>query len=456
MSRTNGFFDHSAESLIRGLRKGAISPREIASLCIERFAQAEGAANAFVLFDPEKIMEQAARSEEYLKKNGAPRNLEAIPVGVKDIFNTKDYPTQMGSPLWKGFTPGNDARVVHTIRLAGAVVAGKTETAEFAVHELGRAINPHDARRTPGTSSSGSAAAVCLGVVPYALGTQTAGSIVRPASFCGVYGCKPSYGLVPRTGVLKTTDTMDSIGFLALHFEDMLRLFEEMRVHGRNYPLSNAAFLDPDRRREPAGRRWKVGFLKGFLWDRMPEYARDSLLEWAKKLGEHTADVEVEEVELPRLAKRAHDIHATIYNKNLAYYFQEEYRKKSLVSETLKTLMEAGFSIQPDRYLHALKEQEKLSAEMDGLLQSYDAMISLSTAGEAPLRGEVETDDYALLWTMAHTPVISAPAFLSPNRLPFGLQLTARRYNDFLLFAFASFLRSLGMIPEKANPSVRG
>ena len=139
--------------------------------------------------------------------------LNGIPFGIKDIFNTQVMPTTMGSPIWAGFVAGNNARSVDSILRKGALSFGKTITAEFAVHALNATLNPYDVSKTPGTSSSGSAVAVALGIVPFALGTQTAGSIIRPASFCGVWGFKPSFGLIPRTGVLKTTDSLDTVGF---------------------------------------------------------------------------------------------------------------------------------------------------------------------------------------------------------------------------------------------------
>ncbi len=162
--------------------------------------------------------------------------LLGIPVGIKDIFNTIDMPTCMGSPLWKGFTPGNDARVVHNIKFQGGIIAGKTVTAEFAVHSPNETRNPRDVNYSPGTSSSGSAASVASGMIPLAIGTQTAGSIIRPASYCGIYGFKPSFGTLPRTGMLKTTDSLDCVGLFATNIDDCKLLFEVMRVKGLDYP----------------------------------------------------------------------------------------------------------------------------------------------------------------------------------------------------------------------------
>ena len=399
-------------------------------------------------------MEQTRKIKEYFEKEKNIRALEGIPIGVKDIFNTKEFTTEMGSPLWKNFTPGNDARVIYYIRTAGGVVPGKTETAEFAVHTLGNALNPHNTKRTPGTSSSGSAIAIALGMVPIALGTQTAGSIVRPASFCGVYGCKPSFGLIPRTGVLKTTDSLDTIGYFAAHFEDLERMFDVVSVHGPNYPVSYNAFKDKKRQEKPPNRPWRVAIVRTHTWKDAAPYAQKSLIDYAKKLSK-VNDIEIFDVELPEEMKKAHEIHSTIYDKTLSYYFKDEFKKSELVSRIMNDLIRHGNEITPTQYRQALKEQEKLIHAMDGFFKNYDILISLSTASEAPLRNEIEQPDPALMWTMTHLPVISAPLFVSPNGLPFGAQIVARKYNDPLLFNFCNYLLSSGLLPKGPNPLLK-
>ena len=187
-------------------------------------------------------------------------DLLGVPVGIKDIFNTIDMPTCMGSPIWNGFTPGNDARVVHNLKFQGAITAGKTVTAEFAVHAPNETRNPWNTEHSPGTSSSGSAAAVAAGMVPLAIGTQTAGSIIRPASYCGVYGFKPSFGTLPRTGILKTTDTLDTIGLFATNVDDCKLLFDAMRVKGLDYPNVNNNLESTDFQKKIA-QKWKIGIV---------------------------------------------------------------------------------------------------------------------------------------------------------------------------------------------------
>jgi len=440
-------FTHtSAGDLLKGFADKRISAVDAARACIAAYERCEPQVKAWVCFDAERLLAQARVTDLCLARGEPLRTLEGVPVGVKDIFNTADFPTQMGSPLWDGFTPGNDARAVFHLRRAGAVVPGKTVTAEFAVHTLGKTINPWAPAHTPGTSSSGSAVAVAMGVVPVALGTQTAGSIVRPASFTGTWGMKPSFGLVPRTGMLKTTDSLDSVGFFCGHAADLRPVLDAMRVHGRDYPLSHAALSDSARQSAPTARPWRVAFVKPHVWRHAPDYATAAIEAWVHKLAAD-ARFEVVTPELPADLAEAHQVHATIYNRALAYYFKEEHKKAELVSPVMNALIEAGQRISPQSYEAALDRQVQLARQMDAFARGVDVIVTLSTAGEAPLRHVEEAPDSALIWTLTQLSAISAPVFVSPRGLPFGLQLVARRYNDPLLLAFVDEAVQRGHLP---------
>ena len=437
------FLDISIKQIITGLQTGHESIAEISNLCVKRFYEFEPKCKAWEVFDEESLLEQI--------KHCRPGPLYGIPIGVKDIFNTADFPTQMGSPLWKNFTPGNDARAVYNLKNAGAIIPGKTVTAEFAVHALGKTLNPHDITRNPGTSSSGSAVAVATGMVPAAIGTQTAGSIVRPASYCGIYGCKPSFGLIPRTGMLKTCDTLDTVGLFTSHACDLRIMFDALRVHGRNYPVSYEVFSSRPAKLE--SRSWKIGFVRTHTWKDAERYARKSLIDLAVDIYNHGKE-DASEAQLPEIMSGAHDIHATIYNKSLSHYFREEYKNSQLVSPIMNDIIERGQKISFEQYMQALILQDDIIKSMDEFMQQYDILISLSTAGEAPLRDEPEKPDPALMWTLAHLPVVSVPAFTGPNGLPFGMQIVARKYNDYMLFDFIDYLREMELIPEGANPKI--
>lgn len=450
----NLFYEYSISDIHRGFRNKTIDPLDVAQACIDRYEQLDQQYHAWVCFNKDLLLEQAQSVKIRIERGESIRPLEGIPVGIKDIFNTIDFPTQMGSPLWKDFTPGNDARVVYNAKNAGCLTPGKTITAEFAVHTLNETLNPHNIDLTPGTSSSGSAVAVALGMVPVALGTQTAGSIVRPASFCGVYGCKPSFGFIPRTGMLKTTDSLDTIGYFSSKFNDLELLFDVLRVHGHNYPFSHKAITDNHRQSKPTNRPWRVALVRTHTWKYASNYAKDALISWAKSLSSHNIDII--EAELPEVMIRSHQVHEKIYDKTLSYYFTEEHNKKELVSPIMNEIIRRGKELPVADYLSALQEQETLCHAMDSFLQGYDAMISLSTADAAPRRGTEESPDPALMWTLTHLPVISAPIFATPQGLPFGAQLTARRFNDRLLFKFGAHLRSADLIPDSPHPLYHG
>lgn len=441
----------SAAAAAATIRSGALRAADLAKACIARVERLEQRVQAWVHFDAARTLAQAVAVDDAVRRGEDPGRLAGVPVGVKDVFNTRDMPTCMGSPIWEGYVPANDARSVFHLRRAGGIVPGKTVTAEFAVHAPGKTTNPHDPAHSPGTSSSGSAAAVACQMVPAALGTQTAGSIIRPASYCGVYGFKPSFGLIPRTGILKTTDSLDQIGFFTHAVEDLSLMLDVLRVHGTDYPISHALLNDPARQR-PRGPRWKVALVTSSLWvwDLARPYAREALRGFADALARHGVDVE--EAKVPDDLNRAHPIHETIYDKTLAYYFQQEYENPHLVSEILKGMIAHGQRITPDEYREALEAQRRVARAMDEWFADWDIVLALSTAGEAPLFGHDDIPDSCLIWTLCGLPVINLPVFRAPGGLPFGAQVVTRRYNDPLLLSFLRFLQERGLIRD-AEPS---
>lgn len=443
----------SATEAINHLKRGEITSTELVTACLGQIERLDPTLHTWVYLDPELVQRQAVAKDEKIRLRKPMGTLWGIPVGVKDIFNTKDMPTQMGSPIWRGFTAGNDARVVHYLRMADALIPGKTVTAEFAVHTPGPTTNPHNPAYMPGTSSSGSAAAVAAYMLPLALGTQTAGSIIRPASYCGVYGFKPSFGLIPRTGMLKTTDSLDTVGFFARTVDDLALLFDVIRVHGLDYPISHAILNDPVRQNKN-DRPWRVALVKGPKWDCAEPYAQQALFSFAddlRKLG----DVTVTEVTLSNRFKSAHDIHSTIYDRTLAYYFKDEFKKRTLISRIMYDIIGRGNQITLDEYKDALDKQNQVARELDAFFEnSYDILLNLSTGGEA-LKGldSLDRPDNCLAWTLCGVPVINLPVFSGPKQLPFGAQIVARRYNDYLLLAFARYMRERELIPEGTFPA---
>lgn len=443
------FFDYSIGQIIKEIENKEIAPHEVTAAAFQNIRALDPKYFVWVTYGNEDLIERMRASKnEVCGKNAC--LLEHMPVAIKDIFNTADFPTQMGSLIWKNFTPGNDARAVFHLKRQGALIMGKTVTAEFAVHALNETLNPYDIGRTPGTSSSGSAVAISLGMVPAAIGSQTAGSIIRPASFCGVYGCKPSFGLIPRTGVLKTTDTLDTIGFFTAHLTDLRRVFDALRVSGRNYPFAHAALENPARQQKRDGRPWRVAFVRTHTWKNTPLYARESLEKFIRKLTT-LKEVEITDALLPESMRQTHGIHEAIYNKALSYYFQREHKQANNISPVMNELIQKGNQITTEEYTKALEDQTRLICDMDSFFHDFDTLISLSTAGEAPLREVTELPDPSLMWTLTHLPAVNVPLFQSPSGLPFGLQVAARKYNDYLLFQFLDYLQKQGLILSKSR-----
>lgn len=431
----------------KAVREGRLSAAEWCQSCVGQVQRLDPSLHAWVHFDPEVALRQARALDERIALGKFEGRLWGAPVGVKDVFNTADYPTWMGSPIWEGFTPGNDSRVVAHLRWEGGVVLGKTVTAEFAVHHPGPTVNPHNSAYSPGTSSSGSGAAVAAMMVPLALGTQTAGSTIRPASYCGVHGFKPSFGVVPRTGILKTLDTLDHVSFFARSVEDLELIFESARVRGTNHPYIHERVDQwaPEKLRKP----YRVALVRGPVWDSAEPYAQDALLRLAEEWSADS-DVRLEEVRLPEALYGAHDLHELVYTKALSYYFQDEYDKhKDKLSDIFREMLERGRKTTPEAYWKGAERQRDLQKELEKFFGGYDFILNLSTSGEAPkgLHGR-DKKDCCLIWTLCHVPAVSLPVFKSPNGLPFGAQVVARRYDDLALLWFAREMHEKGLVPD--------
>jgi len=442
----------TATEAVREIKNGNLTATELMRACADRIGEMEPDIKAWAHFDEELAMKYAQAVDRKLGRNEIPGKLCGIPIGVKDIFNTKDMPTCMGSPIWEGFTPGNDARVVSYLKWADAVIAGKTVTAEFAVHHPGPTVNPHNFGHTPGTSSSGSAAAVASYMVPLALGTQTAGSTIRPASNCGVFGFKPSFGLIPRTGILKTLDTLDHVSFLARSVEDLRLMLDTLRIRGPNHPYVYENIDCTEEVTKPPGRPYKIGFVKTHVWQYAEGYAQDALLAYAEELSRHP-EITVEAAELPSRFDEVHAVHEKIYTKALSYYFREEVSQHpERVSKWFLNMVNAGHKFSFEDYRRGLQQQNSLINEFDGFMEDYDALLSLSTSGEAPNGLDAEAKpDSCLIWTLCHAPAINLPLFRGPNGLPFGAQVIGRQYSDYRLMNLLDSLHNWGFLRLWAN-----
>ena len=371
------------------------------------------------------------------------RELFGIPFGVKDVFNTNVLPTAMGSEIWRGFQAGNNARVIDEIADRGGIVFSKTTTAEFAVHHIqaGKTVNPHNAKHITGTSSAGSAVAVACGALPICFGTQTAGSIVRPASFCGVFGFKPSFGAFDRTGTLKTTDTLDTIGLLGSDIYGLRESFLAAFQKDPQYPLARNYF----ERRKSYGQ--KRSLRVGVVTEQFRGYAAyDSeiredfgrAVDCLKRPG-----IDLSDVKNVEFINDIHVLHRNIYCKSLSYYFQTESTRGTQMSQIMRQMISEGERISIDDYASSLKKQPEYRRRFDAIMTEYDFLITPSTASVAPLVGETERDDTCLIWTFLGYPVLSLPVFWSKaHSLPFGLQVVGSKFCDLPLLDFGECLIS--------------
>jgi Asp-tRNA(Asn)/Glu-tRNA(Gln) amidotransferase A subunit family amidase len=427
--RPDGF--RSIETTIAGLRSTDELHAFYAEL-IERYCELDARYQFSECFDADFVHSQI---DEIASMRG--RELFGMPFGIKDVFNTKVLPTAMGSEIWKGFTAGNNARVVDEIVDRGGIVFAKTTTAEFAVHyiQAGKTVNPHNPLHITGTSSSGSAVAVACGALPICLGTQTAGSIVRPASFCGVFGFKPSFGAFDRTGTLKTTDTLDTIGLLGSDIHGLRKTFLAAFQKDPQYPLAKNYFDALKRFR--GKQKLNVGVVaEQFVgYSNYAPYVREDFEAAVHHIAgsipnvSHVAGID--------FINEIHPLHQQIYCKALSYYFQQEMQQEVNVSDVMKQMIELGGAVSTGQYVDALRRQPQYRARFDSIFASYDFLITPATATAAPPLGESEREDTCLIWTFLGYPVLSIPAFWSSELgLPFGLQIVAPKFGDLALLEF--------------------
>ena len=431
--------DLTATQLLEHLKSKVITHKDLVQSCLQRIWEIDPTVHAWEFIDDEVIQAQLSKITTYTQ---ADYPLYAIPIGVKDIYNTYDMPTQMGSPIWKDFTPGNDARIIHYLRRSGALMLGKTVTAEFAVHYQNKTRNPHDPSRSPGTSSSGSCVAVATGMVPIALGSQTAGSISRPASYCGIYGFKPTFGVLPRIGVLKTTDSLDTLGFFARSVDDLALIFEASRVRGENYEYVHRHI---DNYHTVPDKKFRIGIVKHPKWDLASDTAKTAFEQWCCTL--QSPRLHIQEVTLPSFCDTIHATHQCIYDKSLAYYFKDEYAQHTLMSPIFYDIIQDGNKITKEQYQEALEKQSRETVAFNDWLESYDILLTLATADEAPVGLTTpDTPDANLIWTYLGLPCATIPVLKGENGLPIGVSVVAGKYRDTLLLDFLKYLTTINIL----------
>jgi Asp-tRNA(Asn)/Glu-tRNA(Gln) amidotransferase A subunit family amidase len=430
----------SAGEAARQIGNGALTSEALVLACLERIRQVEPTVQAWQFLDEEHALSQARAADEQRRSGEPVGALCGIPVGVKDIMDTADMPTENGTVLHKGRTPRADAAVVARLRAAGAVIMGKTVTTECAYFNPGKTRNPHNPEHTPGGSSSGSAAAVAAHMVPLALGSQTAGSVIRPASFCGAYGFKPTHGLIPRSGVLPLSRTLDHIGLFARSVADLALLAEQLVGHDERdpdtRPRARIAFGAVAMAEPPVPPMF--AFVKTPHWQRTDPDTKEAYGELVESLGDR-----VEELELFPSAREAWDWHRIIMESEMAANLEPLWLAgKEELSDRLRALIERGRETKAVDYQRALRKIAPMVESFDELFtERYDAILTPPALGTAP-KGLGATGDpvFCVLWTLLGMPAVTLPLMRGANGLPLGVQLVGRRNFDGRLLRTARWL----------------
>ena len=422
MSETNRL---SAAEAVARLASGALSAERLTRDCLDRI-EARAAVNAWTHLDPDHALAQARAAD----RAGRPGLLAGLPIGVKDVIDTYDMPTQHGSPIYRGNRPFADAACVALTRMAGGTILGKTVTTEFANRFPGPTVHPHKSGHTPGGSSSGSAAGVADFQVPLGFGTQTGGSTIRPAAFCGVVGYKPSFGEFSRVGIKLQCQNLDTLGLICRGLDDIA--------------LMRAVLIDmPHRKVDRSAGAPRIGLCRTPLWD-AADGATHALVErTAATLS--AAGARVSDIAFAAPFEDIARHHRCVFNYEAAHnYAYEHLEHRAQVSAVLlDTVLDPGRDLSVADYIEALEVAEAFRAHLDDIFRDVDVLLTPSAAGEAP-EGYGSTGDPAFnsIWTLAWTPCVTLPAGNGPGGLPLGVQLVGQRFADERLLDAAAWVQS--------------
>ena len=426
----------SATAAAGKIRSGEISSEELVRACLHRIEQQEPTVHAWRFLDPELALVQARRCDA--SETRSP--LHGVPVAVKDQFDTADMPTGYGSPIYEGHRPMADAGSVARLREAGAVILGKTKLTEFALYHPTDTTNPLDPARTPGGSSSGSAAAVADFMVPVATGTQTVGSIIRPASYCGIFGYKPTFGSISRSGVLPLCASLDHVGLFARTVEDLELLTKAITGTHPHHPSIRTAQPTGFGLRHPDDfERPRIAFVRTPQWPELDVSIRTRLEKAVTQLGE--AGAVVDETSLPAKFGGLVEAQNTILEVELSCALSYEFENyPDRISDLLRGVIEQGNSVEMERYLEALKLAAECRWESVGLFRDHDVLLAPSVRGEAPVGLESTGDPlFCRMWTLLGLPCVSVPGIHGLDGLPLGVQIIGPMYGDGLTLSVANW-----------------
>ena len=431
----------TASEALAAIASGRLSSVELVKSCLARIAETDGAIKAWAFLDEGAALAQAAECDRIRIAGLATGPLHGIPVALKDIIDTAKMPTQRGSVIFEGRQTDHVARLVELLREAGAVVMGKTVTTEFAFVHANETRNPHNPDHTPGGSSSGSAAAVAAMHVPLAIGTQTNGSVIRPASFCGVFGFKPTRGVISRDGILQTSVSLDQVGCFGRSLADVALLTDAIG----GYDQRDAVSFARPRPNMSAGAAADAPVTPALAWfdlpfnDRLSDDALDGIDAVIEILGPSVERMAAADTLSDLVA-----VQATIHEYEIAQHQAEVFETHwNQISDTLRPVITRARTITKAQYDDALAVKTSAEGFFKAFFMDYDAIIAPSAAGEAPTFGNGTGDPiFCTLWTLAGLPCISLPMLVGETGLPIGVQLIGPAEKDDRLLRTARWLQT--------------
>ncbi len=432
-------FSLSLEELAEKIKDGQIASVEVCEKYIERINKFDKDIKAWAHFDKKVLLEKAAEADDY-RKSGKPTGiLHGVPIAVKDIVGTVDMPTECGTVIRKGKSYSQNAEIVDLLIGSGAIIMGKTATSELAYLGPPPTTNPHDNTRTPGGSSSGSAASVASFMAPASIGSQTGGSIIRPASYCGVVGYKPSFGLISRNGILRTSNSLDHIGMFGRKVEDVATLAKVLIKKDKYDPATihySAENILNETKKGPLFEP-KFIFYKTDHWKIIDKKSRESFDYFIKSFKKN-----IEVFDTPSYFKDIHKYHQIIHETDLANNFSIYFKKyKKKLSKYMQNAIINGNKHSAKEYAEAIDFMKRSYESYQEVFEDYHGVLSPSSPGVAP-KGlkSTGTAEFNKVWSYLGTPCISLPLLEGENNLPLGVQLIGNKYDDHRFLGVAKWL----------------
>ncbi|ARJ47221.1 amidase [Candidatus Pelagibacter sp. RS39] len=432
-------FSLSLEELAKKIKDAELTSVEVCEKYIERINMFEKDVKAWAHFDKKVLLEKATEADDH-RRSGKPVGLlHGVPIAVKDIIGTVDMPTECGTVIRKGKSYSQNAEIIDLLHASGAIVMGKTATSELAYLGPPATTNPHDKNRTPGGSSSGSAASVASFMAPASIGSQTGGSVIRPASYCGVVGYKPSYGLISRNGVLRTSYSLDQIGMFGRKVEDVAMLAKVLikkdKYDAATIHYSTENILSETKKGpifEP-----KFIFYKTDHWKIIDKKSRESFEYFIKSFKKN-----IEIFDTPSYFKDIHKYHQIIHETDLANNFSVYFKKfKKKLSKYMQDAISNGNKYTAKEYAEAIDFMKRSYESYEEVFEDYHGVLSPSSPGVAP-KGlkSTGTAEFNKVWSYLGTPCISLPLLEGENNLPLGVQLIGNKYDDHRFLGVANWL----------------